>query len=292
MKNNTSLQRRSTKRTWILRAINFAGAMAVTLIIIWQTGMMSKNWWAWFIEPKPTPVAKAPPHPPSKALGIAPPTPKGNDSSVSPVPLQLVLVGVQPGRTLTEGSAEIGVVRDSPQTYQAGALLENGARLAEIHTDYVLLQKGGHSGRLYLENVSTPGKVGDSALLAVGGPKEAPSPAKVTTREVLTDYLRPSPVYDGEILTGYQVYPGAKGAPFAQMGLQPGDVIVDLDGAPLSDPTTAWDLLRQLTEGTSLSATVKRHGTLEQITLDGGLILSAEEAKQQPTQAMLGPGNP
>jgi len=129
-------------------------------------------------------------------------------------------------------------------------------------------------------------------MLAVGGTQESPPPAKVTSREILTDYIRPSPVYDGDRVIGFQVYPGATGVPFNQMGLQPGDVIVEVDGVPLSDPATAWDTLRQLTEGTVLSAVVKRHGVQEHLTLNGASIVSAEAAKQQPTQAMLAPANP
>ena len=291
-KQDQSQKKSSKKRSWLFRAVNVAGATAVTLAIMWETGMMSKGWWEWFIAPKPIPVAKAPAHPPSKAIGMAPPAPKGNDSSISPVPLHLVLVRVQPGRRITEGSADIGVVRESPQTYQAGALLENGARLAEIHTDYVLLQKGGHSARLYLEYASAVRRVGDAAMLEVGGVTQTPPPAKVTSRETLTDYIRPSPIYDGESLIGYQVYPGSKGAAFAQMGLKPGDVIVEVDGAPLSDPVAAWDTLRQLTEGTVLSAVVQRHGALEHVSLDGTLIARAEEAKQQPLQPLLSSGTP
>jgi hypothetical protein len=281
----------SRSKVWSFRAVNLLGAMAVTLVIIWQTGMMSKNWWEWLTAPKPIAVAKAPARLPSKAIGVARPIPKGNDSSSSPVPLQLVLVRVQPGRTVHEGLAQMGVVRETPQTYQAGALLENGARLSEIHADYVLLQKEGRSARLYLDNSAAARKVGDTAILMVGGPKEAPPPTKITTREILTDYIRPSPVFDGDNMIGYQVFPGAISGPYYQMGLQPGDVIVEIDGTPLTDPASAWDMLRQLVDGNVLSATVKRRSDVEQLSLDGTMIVHAEEAKaQRPAQAMLTPG--
>jgi membrane-associated protease RseP (regulator of RpoE activity) len=271
---------RPKKRSWTIRLANIAGGAIVTLVIIWQTGIMSKGWWEWFPAPKPTVVAKAPARPPSKVSGIARLIPKGNDSSSSPVPLQLVLVRVQPGRTVQEGLAQMGVVRETPQTYQAGALLENGARLAEIHTDYVLLQKEGRSARLYLENAATARKVGDTTILMVGGPKAASPPTKITTREILTDYM-----------IGYQVYPGAISGPYYQMGLQPGDVIVEIDGTPLTDPASAWGMFRQLADGNVLSAVVKRRNGIEQLSLDGTMIARAEEAKaQQPAQAMLTPG--
>jgi C-terminal processing protease CtpA/Prc len=75
------------------------------------------------------------------------------------------------------------------------------------------------------------------------------------------------------------------------MELQPGDVITEIDGTPLNDPAVAWEVLRQLPEGSVLSATVHRQGGTAHVTLDGTLIVRAEERKaQQPSQAMLTPG--
>jgi type II secretion system protein C len=284
---NTSPRRRS-----LFVVINVLGGFTIALIIIWETGLDPFKLWQHATAPKPVPIAMAPAHPPNKAIGITPPTPKGNDSSISPVPLNLTLIQVHLGRNATSGSAEIGVVRESPQTYQAGALLENGARLTEIHSDYVLLRKGRNAARLYLENATAAVKIGDATMLIVGGIKEAPPPAKVTNREIITDYIRPSPVYDRETLIGYQIYPGSKSGPFTQMGLQPGDLITEIDGTPLSDPAAAWEMFHQLADGSAVSATLKRKGGAQSITLDGSLIVRAEEARSQATQAMLSPPGP
>jgi type II secretion system protein C len=288
-----SSKNKSSKRRSLFVLVNVLGGLTIALLIIWETGLDPFLLWQRATAPKPISVAKAPVHPPNKPIGITPPAPKGNDSSVSQEPLNLMLVQVHLGRNATEGSAEIGVVRESPQTYQAGAMLENGARLAEIHSDYVLLKNGTKLARLYLENAHPTGKPGDVTVLTVGGIKEAPPPAKVTSREILTDYIRPSPVYEGETLVGYQVYPGAKSGPFTQMGLQSGDLIVEMNGTPLNDPAVAWDIFHQLADGSALPATVKRKGAAQSISLDGALILSAEESRsQQATQAMLVPPVP
>jgi hypothetical protein len=281
-----------TRRKWPIRLVALSGGFVFTLWMAWQIGFDPYAWWVRRTTPKPAPIALAPVQPPTKAIGIAPPIPKGTDASSSPIPLQLILVRTRPGASLHDGTAEIGVVRESPQTYQAGALLENGARIAEIHADYVLLQKEGHTARLFLDSTSVAAKATNSAMLMVGGNKETPKPAKITTREVLTDYIRPSPVYEGGNLIGFQVYAGAKSAQFSQMGLQPGDVIVEIDGTPLNEPEIAWDVFRQLPEGSVLSATVKRQGGIAHVTLDGTLIERAEEAKaQQQVQAIPNPGS-
>jgi hypothetical protein len=277
----------SPKRRSLFGLIYVLAGIAAVSLIVWQiTPSLSSHATA----PKPDSVAKATVQPPAKAIGLIPPTPKGNDSSISPEPLKLILVQVHPGRNATEGSADLGVVRESPQTYQAGALLENGARLVEIYSDYVVLDKDGRSARLYLENATTVLKAGNAAVLSVGGAVEKPAPAKITSREVLTDYVRPSPVYDGQNLVGFQVYPGSKSTPFHQMGLQGGDVLVEVNGVPLTDPTTSWDLLRGLADGAVLSVVVKRGTGLQQVILDGTLLVIAEESQRQGTvQAALAP---
>jgi hypothetical protein len=278
------------KRSWTIRTVNIVGVLLATIAIIWETGPIWRRWSDRATAPKATPVEKVSTQPPTEAIGIAPIAPKGNDSSVSPVPLKLILVHVQPGGSADEGSAQIGVVRESPQTYQAGALLENGARLAEIYNDYVLLEKDGRTARLYLDRAATAGRIGDTAMLMVGGSKEAPPPAKVTSHDTLTDYIRPSPVYDGQSVVGYQVYPGANSSAFYQMGLKPGDLILEIDGILLTEQSSAWDILRQLTDGSVLSAVVRRSNGVEQVNLDGTFLVRAEESRSRgPAQAMLAP---
>ena len=181
---------------WAKRVAGLAGVSTIAFIVIVQSGVLSRGWREKFTAPAPPPLLKASLQGPTKAIGITPTVPKGNDSSLSPVPLPLFLVSVKTGRTLREGSAQIGVVRESPQIYQAGALLENGARLTEIHADYVLLERGGHTARLYLINSRSTAPT-DTAMVTVGGTAPA-EPAAITSREPLTDYIRPSPVFDGE----------------------------------------------------------------------------------------------
>jgi type II secretory pathway component PulC len=82
---------------------------------------------------------------------------------------------------------------------------------------------------------------------------------------------------------GFQVYPGASGGAFYQLGLKPGDVILNIDGIPLNEQTTAWSILRQIAEGSVMSARIKRSAGAEQLTLDGTIIVRAEETR------MLGP---
>jgi general secretion pathway protein C len=216
----------------------------------------------------------------------------GTDSSLSKVPLPLYLVGVAPGRNVGEGTAQIGTSIDNPQTYMAGAMLVNGARLIEIHTDHVLLKKGDRSARLELYSRSKPVATGSNELLNVGGDSTPVASIKPVSHDSLTDYLRPSAVYDDQALRGYKVFPGKKSGVFSQLGLQAGDVITAIDGSPLIGRAETIQMLRQLTEGATLSVTVERAGARIQMTLDGAVILADREQQNQMLSQSSVPNQP
>lgn len=279
--------RSKRRRSWPARIGIVLGGTAITVAILWATGLTSQVWWLKLFANKPQPLAIALPALPARPVAAPPPAPRGNDSSISAKTLSLILVQTNPGRNAHEGTAQIGVVRESPQTYQAGAVLENGAHLAEIHADYVLLEKDGRSARLYMQTPLASSLTKPSPLLSVGGVKHSPSPPSVMSREILTAYIRPSPVYNGGNLVGYQVYAGATAGPFAEMGLHAGDVITSMAGTQLNDPLMAWELFRQVAGGAVLSAVVKREEVFRDITLDGTLILRAQEAKAERIQGTM-----
>lgn len=273
-----------------IRALSFAGAGILIVVALWSAGLPPSVWIesarSWVarlgteptLQPSSSPVVPTVPVPSAVvAPSTAPAALSGTDSSVSPSPLPLYLLSTSPGRSFQEGTAQIGTSTTNPQTYIAGALLANGAALAEIHGDFVVLKRGNRTAKLSIfklaDNASI--KVADE-LLSVGG-RTTPEPLVVSHREVLTDYLRPSPIYDGESLRGYQVYPGRKGAVFGQMGLQAGDVITAINDVPFVDPAQAIQMFRQLTDGITVIASIERKSKVVRITLDGALIAADHE---------------
>lgn len=197
-------------------------------------------------------------------------------SSVSRTPQRLILTGTIVGRSAHEGTAFIGVDAHNPQTYSGGAILANGVRLEEIYKDHVVLAKGGQRVSLYLQQAK--GGAGRQAddLLMVGGPMVA-TPAVATSSEPFTDFIRPSPVYDGANLRGIEVYPGRQAGVFDQLGLRGGDVITAIDGQPFGDAAQAMELFRQLASGVAMTATITRKGQAQSIALDGALIVTAQQ---------------
>jgi hypothetical protein len=98
------------------------------------------------------------------------------------------------GSQQPRGFAQIGVDATSPQTYAAGALLANGARLTEIYSRYVVLERDGRSAQLYVQGESRGNRGPRMSLLTVGG--ITPLAQKLPKSEDrLFEYLRPSPVF-------------------------------------------------------------------------------------------------
>jgi hypothetical protein len=274
----------------VVRILSFVGVGALVVLALWSAGLPPNAWFRaaqdWMARLRSEPVQQsvsvlpptATPDATTSATSSAGPAAQdGTDSSASHVPLPLFLLSTSPGRNLREGTAQIGTSTTNPQTYSAGALLANGAILAEIHSDFVILKRGERTARLAIFQLASNAPVkANNDLLSVGGRQES-QPLRATNREVLTDYLRPSPLYDGETLRGYQVYPGQKLGVFAQMGLQAGDVITAINDTPFVDPEQALQMFRQLTDGVAVIATIERNKKTERITLDGALIAADRE---------------
>jgi general secretion pathway protein C len=207
-------------------------------------------------------------------LLVTPTRPTGNDSSVSPVPLPLILAGTFPGRNSREGTAEIGVDAQSPQTYAAGALLSNNARLTEIYADRVVLEKNGKSVRLYLQGQNQPDQGRFADLLTVGGRPPEPH-VTGTSRVQLTDYVRPTPVFRGADLHGYALYAGRYSTTFTDLGLEPGDVVTEIDGRAITDAAPSLAALQALVTGAALNVVIERSGQARRVALDGTHIVKA-----------------
>jgi len=87
----------------------------------------------------------------------------------------------------------------------------------------------------------------------------------------LSDVIRPTPyAVDGQ-QTGYRVYPGRNRQQFAALGLRPGDLIKDIDGQPLTDPTTdptqAMQVFQSLGTAEQVTVTLERNGEQQTIVL-------------------------
>jgi type II secretion system protein C len=208
------------------------------------------------------------------AIAVTPPRPMGNDSSTSPVPQPLILIDTTLGRNSREGFARIGVNSISPQTYAAGALLANSARITEIYQTYVVLERDGVSARLYRsdQGEARAAQGALSPLLSVGGIPSEPSSTPPFQEDRLSQVVRPTPVYKDDKLTGLALYAGHEAGTFAQLGLEPGDVLIGINGQDIRDEYGALSALETLTHGASVQVRLERQGSTRVLTLDGHVL--------------------
>ena len=84
--------------------------------------------------------------------------------------------------------------------------------------------------------------------------------------ESLTDVAQVAPVRDGDALRGYRLTPGRASREFAALGLRPGDVVTQINGLSLSEPSNTVRLYQDMREATRATFTLERDGGT--VTLD------------------------
>jgi len=102
---------------------------------------------------------------------------------------------------------------------------------------------------------------------------------------LLTEIIRPQPVFAGGQQRGYRVYPGRNRQQFAKLGLQAGDLITAVNGAPLDDPNRGMDMLKNLSAGDRVTITVERNGQPQQLNVDASKIVADIASQTQPPMA-------
>lgn len=80
--------------------------------------------------------------------------------------------------------------------------------------------------------------------------------------------VRPQPAFSGGSFRGYRVYPGRNRARFNSVGLRPGDLVLELNGAKLSVVASDVAALRGVGSGTVATLTIERAGQVEYIFID------------------------
>ena len=96
----------------------------------------------------------------------------------------------------------------------------------------------------------------------------------------LSDIIRPTPYFVNGQQQGYRVYPGRNRAQFTALGLRPGDLIKDIDGQSLTDPTQAMKIFQTLGSSSEVSVTVERNGQPEVIVLRTDQLDIADETSK------------
>ena len=214
----------------------------------------------------------------------------GDPSSAPATSANLALTGTLAGREPEQGWAIIGASGQSARVYETGASLPGGTKLVAVYPDRVILDRNGARESLMLPRLS--GGAGSAMAPRVASRGQAASPDASladSVRQLLVqnpqaggDLLRPQPVFAGGSLRGYRVYPGRNRAQFAGLGLQPGDLVMAVNGAALDDPNRGLEILRGVGQGSAVTLTVERGGQQQQVTIDP--VTAVQELQQAPAE--------
>ncbi|MGH8194731.1 MAG: type II secretion system protein GspC [Woeseiaceae bacterium] len=207
----------------------------------------------------------------ARAAAAAPPPQEVHDD-LAETRLNLLLKGTVAATSDTVSMAIISANGDDDKVYAVSDTVVSGTTLHAVYTDRVILNRDGQLEALKLPKEFPEGgaaPVRRSTPLATSTPVQAPSLQEVVSQNVtkLADVIRPTPYFVAGQQQGYRVYPGRNRKQFAALGLRPGDLIKDIDGASLTDPQQAMEIFQNLGSADQVTVTVERNGQPQVLVL-------------------------
>jgi general secretion pathway protein C len=203
----------------------------------------------------------------------APPPPASHDD-VAETRLNLSLKGTI---TADDPDLSIAIIADTgnqEKVYAVRDTVVSNTTLHAVYSDRVILNRSGALEALRLPKEFPQGAqpVRRTTPAATRTTDTNPSIQEVVSENVtkLADVIRPTPYFVAGQQQGYRVYPGRDRKQFAALGLRPGDLIKDIDGAALTDPQQAMEIFQSLGNADQVSVTVERNGQPEVLVLSTG----------------------
>ncbi len=179
---------------------------------------------------------------------------------------------------IADGNAE-------QKVYIIGDRVMSGVTLHAVYADRVVLNENGALTNLRLPSefptASAPVRRATTSTRQARA-QNPNSLQNVVTQNLtkLTDVIRPTPYLVNGQQAGYRVYPGRNREQFAALGLRPGDLIKDIEGQALTDPTQAMQIFQSLGTAEQVSVTIERNGQPQTIVLKTSqLDLDGEQTK-------------
>lgn len=190
-----------------------------------------------------------------------------------------------------EGIAMIDIGKGVTNVYRRGNALEEGGNtiVSKVLADKIIIERDGQAEEVPLPGLATANFSGSSntALLPTSvptpfappptAPSNLPAPMGQAMAESgslqhlgeLRDRLLNNPMSLNELISmvpykengeqiGYKISPRKNRSLFKQMGLKPGDVIVEINGIKLNSIANSMNLMNKLGSVTHLSMQVKR----------------------------------
>ncbi len=182
------------------------------------------------------------------------------------------------------GAAVIADGRGESKTYTVSDAIDGGggAQLHSIYSDRVILNRGGR-----LETLRLPRELSSGNVTFAPSLPTAPTAAPNSLRNVLsenasriTDIIRVAPHIEQGRMVGFRINPGREREQFEALGLQPGDVVTDINGTAMTDPTRGLQVFESLGEATMANVTVVRNGVPEVLSIDTSQLEQLAEGRR------------
>lgn len=292
----------ASAQQWVERATRSLPSVISVLAVValaWQLANLTWLLWERFHPAAPTVAFNTGVQPSAPAastvnvqsivdahlFGIPNAEPTHDDGANAPqTQMTLVLAATFAGSDPTKGFAIIGESAQAGKLFRSGDMVSGGARLHSIFADRVILDRGGR-----LEALLLPRQSPAAPIVAAAKPA-TPNNAFVnnlrhiaeTNPTVFAEVVRPQPVFANGAQRGYRVYPGRNRAQFAKLGLQPGDLVLAVNGTPLDDPARGNEIFGTIGSADHVSVTIERNGQSQDITLNTAQITLPDPAATNP----------
>jgi len=200
--------------------------------------------------------------------------------------LKLKLRGVY-AATEEELAGAMIEANNKQDVYRIGSKLPGatGLKLHKILSDRVIMSRGGKYETLLIEDFSgastsrpisrtaTRNKIkekmdpldGDKKVVDRRQDKKLSNDlvklrSKLTDPQSLGELVSISPAMSGNEFQGFRLAPGKNRALFGRMGLRRNDVLTEINGINLSDPSSSFSLMEQISSAEEITMTIKRGG--------------------------------
>lgn len=201
--------------------------------------------------------------------------------------LKLILKGVFASSETGNAIAIIAGGKGDDTTYHIGDQISGGAVLHAVYPDRVILKRNGQLETLRLPQpklessaITTNYALSHNADAAVKEEPNEVNPANLTQSSSLREMrdtllkepakiwqqVRINPIMENGGIKGYSMTHNDQ-ALMQSLNIRPSDIITEVNGQPLSDPSTLYGLMNTLSQQTSLALTIERDGTLQTIEL-------------------------
>ncbi len=295
--------------TWVLAlALGVQAALIVTDLTGGKAGLPAAS-----SAPPPTRVARLNVAEIGNGclFGCPKAAPQTDAADARPTNIPLVLTGVIAASDPRNGLAILGESAQSVKVYAVGDSVPGGVKLHSVYNDRVILDRNGSLESLALPHQSN-GTLGtapppSAAVLPTENPIAERMRQLVSSEPgIISDIMRPQPVFAQGKQRGYRVYPGRNRQAFVRLGLRPGDLVTAINGTPLDDPSRGQEVFATIGTSSEAHVTVVRNGQPKEVTLNMAqvaqdaeqLIGAGGDSSPQPTEgqapadAPVPPGSP